>query len=97
MPTNRSNPPVQNQFTGVAHHGGQHVASPTTDASIRQVNVMYPPERDVSRRYEGVSVTISAHQIPAFDNREFYIAILAGEQIEYERLNDVVRRLMIDG
>ena len=85
---------------GVARHGGQHVVSPTTtlaNASIWQVNITYPPEIDVSRTYQGVSVTISAHRIPAFDNREIYIVILAEEQIEYEQLNDVVGRFMIDG
>jgi len=85
---------MQNQFMGVYRHGGQHIVSPTTtsaDASIQQLNIMYPPERDVSRIYQGVSVTISTHRIPAFDNRQFYIVILAGEQIEYEQLNDAVR------
>jgi hypothetical protein len=94
MDINPFNLPTQNQFTGVVGHGGQHIVSPTptsVDASIRQLNIVYAPEKDVSRTYQGVSVTISAHQIPAFDNRQFYIAILAGEQIEYEQFNDAVR------
>lgn len=91
------------QFTGAALHGGQTIVTPTAasaNASVRQVIIMYPPERDSgpgSRTYQGVSVTISPHRIPAFENREFYIAILAREQIEYEELNDAVRGFMTGG
>ena len=99
---NRFHLPTQNHFTGVARHGGRHIvpyATTSADASARQVNIVYPPERDyVYRMYQGVSVTISAHRISSLDNRELYIAILASrEQISYDQLNDAIRGFMMDG
>lgn len=38
-----------------------------------------------------------AYRIPSFNNREFYVAILAWEQIAYEQLIDAIGGLMIDG
>lgn len=95
---NRFDLNAQGQFISAARHGGQHVlppATPSADAFMQEFNITLLSTTDsVSRTY---FVTISSHRVPGLNNRQIFVAVLAGEQIDYEWLDDVVRGFRVDG